>query len=407
MAIVWPAVMSAVGATLQGLVAWYVFCKNPKGRANIAFLYLSLALMFWQIASIPLLQYQLTASGSGPMEYWDNIPIWGRMRYFGLPFVGPALMYLVSVVFLQLSNRQLQILRSIILFFPLTFLMFLLVSMATQSPYLFANHRLEDGVWIAENGWLFYYNMAQSYGFVLLGLLTILYFLVRPRYKLQKKQAGMFTLAIIFPFVGNVYYNFVGVNYYRFDVTPVLFMIASFFFAWGIVKYKLFLIEPAKENRVGGGAAFDLTQGQNFVVYEERPSYALDIFSDLVRHDIHGLGFIPGDIKVLRKEYSLARTPLVRVSSTSSPAVLSYENDDERDYIFYLTKTFTSRSKNSVILVGGLEQLFQHKPVEAKNFLQMMSKNARLKGSRILLSISSTLSDNADMKELLAGYIEL
>ncbi|MDG6221181.1 MAG: DUF835 domain-containing protein, partial [Candidatus Thermoplasmatota archaeon] len=175
----------------------------------------------------------------------------------------------------------------------------------------------------------------------------------------------------------------------------------------GIFRYKMFLIEPSKEVFSDKEASFDLSMGHIFTVYEETPLYSPEIFADLVRHDIHGLAFLPNELDDLREQLKLPNTPMLRVGDKSSPNILSYNDDDDLDYIKYLARRFMDKSSNSVIIFGGLGKMLSEKADEGKKFLIELQSFVSTKKSRIILSLPPGITLREDIKDMLTGFVEL
>lgn len=167
------------------------------------------------------------------------------------------------------------------------------------------------------------------------------------------------------------------------------------------------MIEPSLESSVRKTPIHDLSIGKCFVVYEERPNYAFDVFADLVKNQIHGLAFIPNDPEELKESHGLVKTPILKTIPGGGPSDISFRSLDDRDYMLYLIRSFTSKSGNSVILLGGLEMLASSNTLAAIMFVKKAEQIVRGSKSRLILSISGYMVEKEEIKELLENFVEL
>ncbi|MCK4717452.1 MAG: hypothetical protein KAT70_02190, partial [Thermoplasmata archaeon] len=146
---------------------------------------------------------------------------------------------------------------------------------------------------------------------------------------------------------------------------------------------------------------------QSFVVYEERPGYAMEIFVDLVKHDVQGLAFIPNSPAEVKERHGLINTHILEVGERSTPTTFCYLSRDERDYVLYLAERFARSSTSSLILLGGLRTVLTDRSEEGLRFLKEVRDMASSNKSRLLLSVPEDIGKTAMFKDLFKGFVEL
>ena len=191
-----------------------------------------------------------------------------------------------------------------------------------------------------------------------------------------------------------------------YDMTPVFLTVGSIFFAIGILKYKMFLIEPRTERALEGEASFDLSMGHGFVVYEQHPSYALEIFADMAKHSMQGLAFLPVPPQEVRNQHGLEQTPILQTGERSSPTIFAYSSRDERDYILYIADRFSRDASNTIILLSGLDNFIESSPESARDMLFSLKRIASDNQSRLLVSMPKDKSKGI-IAEALSDFVEL
>ncbi|MCK4717453.1 MAG: hypothetical protein KAT70_02195, partial [Thermoplasmata archaeon] len=250
MVIAWPVPVMMGCIVLQALLVWYVLSRNPRGKINRAFALLTISLILWQISYSFQLQCMWTATGTCQLGFNDPIPFWERMRYFGLTFVGPATLYLVILSFVEFKIEKLQALQALLLALPVTVVFALVFSFLTQSNILYPHPELVNGTYQTGQGLLYHYNRMFSYTFLAAALLISFFRVFRPGYKLQRKQAFLFFVAIMVPLSASLDVSLgLGVYPLEFEFTPILFLVTAVLYGIGITQYKLFLMGPARETR--------------------------------------------------------------------------------------------------------------------------------------------------------------
>jgi len=400
----WPLFVIGAGVIFQSFLAWYVFSKHSDSKLARAFLLLSLSLVVWEFcymfsanSIVELLSTgQYPANGLDGLAFDHPANVWNRLAWFGIAPSAPALFYMVLLVFIGLEGKKDQYVQIFLFSFAAVLIAANIYGFATSTAG------------ITEE--LYWFSVAYSYAFIIGSVLVMLWKLVLPSYLLQRKQAFVFTMGAIVAFAGNLLDVFnidLHPQLEYFDPTSVLFTVTSLFLAIGILKYKLFLIEPAAEDPSEGEAPMDLSMGSSFVVYEEFPKYGVEIFSALVKHYTHGLAFIPNDIEEIRGEYDIPKTPMLRTDEKASPTTFSYSSIDDRDYMLYIVKKFTEKSPNSIVFIGGLDVLAKEDAGLMVAFLSDLWDNMYHMKSRLLLSVPKEVGEMDELKPLLTGFAGL
>ncbi|MFP4498683.1 MAG: DUF835 domain-containing protein, partial [Vulcanimicrobiota bacterium] len=118
---------------------------------------------------------------------------------------------------------------------------------------------------------------------------------------------------------------------------------------------KSLIIEPALEHPTDSARKYKLDFGCSYLVCEERPAKSYEVFKDMVSHGIFGLIITrtyPGRIQQL---YHLEKTPVVWLSKNKEET--SSIPGANLGSLLYTISEFMEKSKESVIILDGLEYL--------------------------------------------------
>jgi hypothetical protein len=113
-------------------------------------------------------------------------------------------------------------------------------------------------------------------------------------------------------------------------------------------------VTPVPEIPAKTEFSHQLRGSEIYVVVEKKPVKSLEIFVDVITHRIPGLAISRTHPEKLRKEYKLARTPLLWLSRYVTENSVS---PDDISKLNYIISEFTQKSEKSVILLDGLEYL--------------------------------------------------
>lgn len=401
---------------MQSLVALHIIRNKREGRVVWAFFLLSSAIIFWQIiyifqsnaiyaASLDV-QSGAIAVPNPDIGFGHPIAVFDRLQYFAIGLIAPSFLYLVLSMFVGLEEKKDKILRIVLFSFPVILYMLNGYSIATSTPMIHLEYKFNsEGLYATTRGPTYWFNVAYGYTFIGLGFLLLIFKSIKPSYILQRKQALVFLGGTVLALFGNIQAVFIPTSL-NYDMTPVLMTVGSIFFALGLLKYKMFLIEPSTEKALEGEASFDLTMGHGFVVYEDTPEYALEIFADMAKHSMQGLAFVPADPSEVRENHELLKTPILQVGDKSTPSILSYYSEDERDYMLYMANRFSKDAPNTIILISGITKFASSMPGEAASMLGSIADIASNNSSRLLVSLPRNAAKD-DVEKVLAGFMEL
>ncbi|MDG6220051.1 MAG: histidine kinase N-terminal 7TM domain-containing protein [Candidatus Thermoplasmatota archaeon] len=420
MSIAWPTYFLVVGIVLQSLLLIYVTKKKIEGRVTSAFIILGFVMIAWQLIYIfqsnainVLMQEVEVGTQTAPAVIGINHPVstWDRTQYLFIGFLGPAFLNLVLTMFVGLDDARDRMMKLFLFSFPIVLVVLNGYSLITSTPMVHTEYGVNaEGYYRTTRGMLYWYNVAYNYTFIFMGFFFLIYKSIKPSYRLQFKQALVFLGGVLVAMVGNLEAVF-GLGLIpesdAYDMTPTFMMVGTLFFALGILRYKMFIVEPKMEKMEQGESSFDLSMGHSFVVYEDEPNYSVEIFSDLVKHNVAGIAFLPLNPKDVKEKHKLSKTSILMVGQNTSTSVFSYLSLDDRDYMEYITRNFSSSSSNSIIFLGGLETFAEQDKQGALEFLGSIMKIAEENKSRLLLSINKRISEDRSFKEMFSKMVEL
>ncbi len=145
------------------------------------------------------------------------------------------------------------------------------------------------------------------------------------------------------------------------------------------------LIEPIAEKSLSTELKYWLEPGEGYIVVERKPEKSFDVFCDLVTHEIPG--FVVSRIypEKIKRKYKLVKTPMVWLSKTQTENSL---DPNDLSKLIYTIKNFTKKSKESVVLLDGLEYLItQTDFAGVLKSVRMLKDIIVLNNSRLLIPL--------------------
>lgn len=145
------------------------------------------------------------------------------------------------------------------------------------------------------------------------------------------------------------------------------------------------LTESIAEKKLKTECKYWLDPAQCYIITEKKPHITLDVFVDLVTHGIPGFAITREYPDKLRKQYNLVKTPTLWLTMTKTPNALSPEDLPKMNY---LVGNFTRKSKDSVVLLDGLEYLITQTTFrEVFSHLQELKDMVTMNNSRLIIPL--------------------
>jgi len=116
------------------------------------------------------------------------------------------------------------------------------------------------------------------------------------------------------------------------------------------------VVEPEEEKQVSTPLKYDVELREVYLIEEERPEKAYDMFADLVKHGFRGFGICRTHPGKVREKYGLEKTPVMWLSEIERRQVEQVGPQDIPKLV-YLVSEFIKRAQPAVVIVEGVEYL--------------------------------------------------
>jgi len=215
--------------------AWRI--KNSAGTVTYAMLMLVTALYTFGYS------LELASPSLPQMLFWNNF------QYLGIPFM-PALFAILAI---QYTGNERFLSRSVLIFlFPIS-LLFLIIIWSNPLHQLFYGAPMIDAsapfpTLTFEHGILYYAFQIYINACFLLGNLLFFWMSIITK-GIYRKQAFIMVIATLLPWLGYLIY-LLGLSPHGLDTTAFAITLSGFFFAWGLLRYRLFALLPIVRDRV-------------------------------------------------------------------------------------------------------------------------------------------------------------
>jgi len=144
---------------------------------------------------------------------------------------------------------------------------------------------------------------------------------------------------------------------------------------------------------------YTLERGYSYLIKEEIPDQAFDIFVDAYKHGVPCLCVTREYPEKMKERYDLKGVPFLWLSMDQEK---SYSRDPSNIALLYSDlKTFISENKNCAVLLSGLEYLISQSGFQkVLKLLQHINDRIAVTESVLLASISPLTLPEADLKML-------
>ncbi|HDN82068.1 MAG: DUF835 domain-containing protein [Methanomicrobia archaeon] len=158
------------------------------------------------------------------------------------------------------------------------------------------------------------------------------------------------------------------------------------------------VLEPQKiiseeEIAIDRGQKYSLEPGYSYLIKEEKPFVAFDIFVDQVTHGNRGLCITRQHPSKVRVNYGLKRTPILWFSQTGAENSIDPSNISK---LVHTIRNFVKENKGSVVLLDGVEYLkLQNDFNLVMKYLNMINDIIMAEEAKLILPVNpKTLTEN-------------
>lgn len=146
------------------------------------------------------------------------------------------------------------------------------------------------------------------------------------------------------------------------------------------------LLVPQAEAELTTAPAYDIERGLTYLVIEESPNHAFEIFRDFVTHGAQGLCITRKSPKIVTQDYGLEKTPILWLSRVATQKNSIRPSPPEN--MALAIEHFIGVGKESVVLIDGIEYLIAHNDFPSVlALLHDLNENVSLSDSILLIPV--------------------
>ena len=148
------------------------------------------------------------------------------------------------------------------------------------------------------------------------------------------------------------------------------------------------LLVPQTEAQLATAPTYSIERGLTYLVLEETPEHAFEIFRDFVTHGAQGLCITRKAPKLVSEAYGLEKTPILWLSRVAAQKNSIRPSPPEN--VALAVEHFFAVGKESVVLLDGLEYLISHN--DFASILALMhdlNENVSLSDSILLVPLDT------------------
>jgi hypothetical protein len=185
------------------------------------------------------------------------------------------------------------------------------------------------------------------------------------KWERTRKQSQLISLGVLSP----VLYAFAcrGLESLNPDMPFVLspgFLALAGIFAYGIMRYRLFLPTAAKETDIRGIRRKDkeLAESNKFLLVEEKkPERSYRLFLSLLANGKSGLVVTRSHPDMLKDEYRIEKTPVIWLAKQPGPGRIEPAN---LSILQHIVTEFLRKGESTAVIIDSLEYIMENNPPE-------------------------------------------
>ncbi len=389
----WYSLISVGSSSLALLAAAYVVRKIPNRRAGDTFV---LAMVFFVPAIVD------GGANIGPLEI-------ARLFYF---FHMLAVGFTASFIGQYFLGFELMRRRLVNLFLQVS-LLIVAIGVTTQVT------SLEDeyggiGV-VIEDTWARGSLALFATLFMSTALAVLVRTLIRNKDPVVRKQAILMTAGVVIHGTGAESYAYLRIFQ---DMYPPPYLTITAFamaalFAVAVLRYRMFVVTPQKEEPVGVPGRFDLKPGHAYAIRERRPRLAFLAVAEAVRLGSLGLVITRRTPTEVRDDYDLQATPILWLTSAVGQNRVPPTNPE---LLERLVREFVASQPKAVIVLEGIEYLANYQEAARVSFAGGADELRRLelgdqtvvieRSPKFILAVAITGKPPAEVQEEMRIFLE-
>src|SRR5438128_5228707 len=379
----WYSLISIGSSSLALLAAAYVVRKIPNRRAGDTFV---LAMVFFVLAGT--FAYLLRTStldygaNSGPLTF-------ARLFYF---FHMLAVGFTASFIGQYFLGFEIVRRRLVNLFLQVS-LLIVAIGVTTQVTQL-ENEYGGIGV-VVEDTWARGSLALFATLFMSTALAVLVRTLIRNKDPVVRKQAILMTAGVVIHGTGAESYVYLRIFQ---DMYPPPYLTITAFamaalFAVAVLRYRMFVVTPQKEEPVGVPRRFDLKPGHAYAIRERRPRLAFLAVAEAVRLGSLGLVVTRRTPTEVRDDYDIQATPILWLTSAVGQNRVPPTNPE---LLERLIREFVAAQPKAVAVLEGIEDLATRSDaVRRARMLDTIGAIVPAEGGVLLASVDSSALDEA------------
>src|SRR2546426_9468600 len=385
----WYSLISVGSSSLALLAAAYVVRKIPNRRAGdtfvLAMVFFVLAGTFAYLLRTSTLDY---GSNSGPLTlarlfyFFHMLAVGFTASFIGQYFLG------FEIMRRRLVNLFLQ--RSL-----------LLVAMGRTPQVTELKNQCGGMGAVVQDKWARGSLALFATLFMSTALAVLVRTLLRNKDPIVRKQAILMTAGVVIHGTGAESYAYLRIFT---DLYPPPYLTITAFamaalFAVAVLRYRMFVVTPQKEEPVGVPRRFDLKAGRAYAIRERRPRLAFLAVAEAVRLGALGLVITRRIPTEVRDDYDLQAPPILWLTSAVGQNRVPPTNPE---LLERLIREFVAAQPKAVVVLEGIEYLANYQ--EAARVVRLLNtiRDLVTAGDGVLLASV----DPAALDEATAGVLD-
>jgi len=215
-----------------------------------------------------------------------------------------------------------------------------------------------------------------------------------------REECVLLALGIVFPIV------YIGVLYMvepyaagALNLRGLAYIITVLIFAYGILRYKMFMINPVVEESLVVGdqprtEEIDIVS-PCVMIKERKPDLSYRLFKVELSRGAQGLVISRSHHDAIRQRYGLERTPIIWLANQPGHDRVEPEN---LSILEHMVIDFIRKSERAAIILDGLEFLISKNRVErVLKMLYSISDEAVLNGAKLIIPLDPNVMEGSEI----------
>lgn len=379
------SILSLIPGIFHVIFGIYVLIKQPKRYLNIVFFLFEMSLAIWSLS-----EFGHRATNNSQTAY----------VCIQISAIGWCFMNSLCAHFILLFSRHEKFLKNkliyICLYLPPLIILYLFINTEIIFKHelvkMYYGYNLLPGDFIGI--YTLYYMLLYFFAVYILNEVKKKGIILK-KYQISSIFIGT-TAFLVFTSLTNVILPGIGILSPELGTTFSIFW--SVALSYAVLKHESLMINPLKESNLSKPQKYSLEKGKAYLIKENKPIRAYEIFYDQITHGYLGLCISKYDPEKVKQNYNIHNTSIIWLTFKSSENAVSPKDISS---IISLISNFAKENENPIFILDCFDQIkFANGFNKSYQLLLELKNISIINKSILIISISPSMFSNSQVSAI-------